>query len=482
MNGISRRAFINQSAMGFLAAGSLLGRTNGFAETGGRRKPNILFIMTDQQHAGMMSCAGNKWLETPALDGLAREGVRFTKAYSPNPYCVPSRTSMATGVMSCRIGADNNALGMKIKSLPPEVNANSMGKVMKRAGYDTFYGGKVHMCKSLTPRNSGYDEYFKDERNKLPAACLKFIKRKRDKPFFVVASFINPHDICFAHFGRQGKDRHGVLKLYKKAASLPLEELPPLPDNYAIPENEPAAIEAALSFQKYTPTKAMRKEYGDKDWRINRWIYNRLTEKVDKNIGTLLAGLKAAGLEENTVIIFTSDHGNMAGNHRLTSKCIPYEESVGVPLILKYKGNIPSNKTDSTHLISIGLDILPTLCDYAGVKKPEHLLGVSLRPLAEGKRVESWRSYVASENDWFRMIRSRKYKYCAFSIADRKELLVDMENDPGEMRNLADDPKFKKVLIEHRKLLADWSKLSGDKDASKYVRAVRRSPNLRRRS
>ena len=434
------------------------------------QRPNILFIMTDQQHAGMMSCTGNKWLKTPALDSLSREGVRFERAYSANPYCVPSRTAMATGVMSCRLGADNNALGMKIKALPTEVNDNSMGKIMKRAGYDTFYGGKVHMCKSLVPKNAGYDEYFQDQRGKLPAACLKFIKQKRDKPFFAVASFINPHDICYADKAKQGKDKYGMLMLHKEAFSLPLKELPPLPENCAIPEDEPGAIEASLSFQKYTPTKAMRKEYGDKDWRIYRWIYHRLTERVDGEIGRILDGLKEAGLEDNTLIIFTSDHGDMDASHRLTSKCIPYEESVGVPLLLKYKGNIPSNKTDSTHLISTGLDILPTLCDYAGVKKPEHLLGESLRPLAEGKRVENWRPYVASENDWFRMIRSQRYKYCAFAISDNKELLVDMENDPGEMRNLVDDPKFQKVLTEHRRLLADWSKFSGDKDASKYVK------------
>jgi arylsulfatase A-like enzyme len=263
---------------------------------------------------------------------------------------------------------------------------------------------------------------------------------------------------------------YGLRKLYEQACSLSVEELPPLPDNYAIPEGEPRAIEAALAFQKYTPTKAMRKEYGDKAWRIYRWMYHRLTERVDAEIDELLDGLKEAGLEDNTMIIFTSDHGDMDASHHLTSKCIPYEQSVGVPLILKHKGHIPPDRTDSTHLISAGLDILPTLCDYAGVRKPEHLLGESLRPLAEGKRVLNVRSYVTSENDWFRMIRSQNYKYCAFAIADKKELLVDIENDPGEMRNLIDDPDYQDVLFEHRKLLADWSKLSEDKDASKYVK------------
>jgi arylsulfatase A-like enzyme len=285
-----------------------------------------------------------------------------------------------------------------------------------------------------------------------------------------VASFINPHDICFADMARRGTNARGLRKLYREASSLSLEELPPLPENYAISEDEPEAIEASLSFQKYTPTKAMRKEYGDKDWRIYRWIYHRLTEQVDGNIGRILDGLEEAGLEDNTLIVFTSDHGDMDASHRLTSKCIPYEESVRVPLVLKYKVNIPLGKTDSTHLISTGLDILPTLCDYAGVKKPEHLLGESLRPLAEGERVENWRSYVASENDWFRMIRSQRYKYCAFAIADNKELLVDMVNDPGEMRNLVDDPDYQDVLVEHRRLLAHWSKHSGDKDGKKYLK------------
>ena len=109
-------------------------------------RPNILFIITDQQHAGMMSCTGNKWLETPAMDLLAGGGIRFEMAYCTNPVCVPSRTSMATGMMPNRLGASDNGAGMRIRKLPPEVDAGSLGKIMKRAGYDTFYGGKVHMC------------------------------------------------------------------------------------------------------------------------------------------------------------------------------------------------------------------------------------------------------------------------------------------------------------------------------------------------
>ena len=434
------------------------------------RKPNILFIVTDQQHAGMMSCARNEWLKTPAMDSLAQDGIRFERAYCSNPVCVPSRTSMATGVMSCRLGADNNGTGMSIQKLPTEVNENSLGKIMKRAGYDTFYGGKVHMCNALAPKNAGYDKYYRDSRDLLPAACVDFMKQKRESPFFAVASFINPHDICFAHLAHNGKDRQGVLALHEKASSLPLQQLPPLPDNHAIQLNEPEAIEAHLSPKATTPAITMRREYDERAWRVNRWIYHRLTEQVDGHIGAILDGLKQAGLEENTVVIFTSDHGNMDASHRLASKGVFYDESVRVPLILKYKPSIPASRTDSTHLVSTGLDLLPTICEYAGLEPPKHLLGKSLRPLADDRSVDNWRTYVASENHYTRMIRSRRYKYCAFDDRNSKESLVDMEKDPGELRNLVDDPSSQKVLTEHRRLLAHWSKQSGDKDASKYVK------------
>ena len=102
------------------------------------KPPNILFIMTDQQHANMMSCTGNPYLKTPTMDSLARGGVRFANAYVTNPVCAPSRISMATGVMAGRLGVFNN--GMKAE-VPREVDANSLGKLIKSAGYDTFYGG-----------------------------------------------------------------------------------------------------------------------------------------------------------------------------------------------------------------------------------------------------------------------------------------------------------------------------------------------------
>ena len=432
------------------------------------KQPNILFIMTDQHHARMLSSAGNPYLKTRALDSMAKSGIRFSNAYVTNPVCVPSRISMATGMMAGRFGVFNN--GMRA-TIPKKVSDNSLGKLIKSGGYDTFYGGKVHMAPSLVPIKAGYDEYCKDQRDKLPGACIEFMTRKRDKPFFAVASFINPHDICFAYNARQPnrKGKPLVDKLYQEAQALPADKLPPLPKNSEIPEREPDAIEATMKVTAVTPAKLIRKDYNERDWRNYRWIYCRLTERVDAQIGQLLDALKKNGLEKNTLVIFTSDHGDMDGSHRLASKNLFYENSVGVPFIMQYKGVIPTGVVDNKSLVSNGLDVLPTLCDYAGVSVPNYLLGRSLRPLAENQEDNARRPYVVAENNTGRMIRSDHYKYCVYTSGKIRESLVDLRADPGEMKNLAGKVGFEKHLNRHREFLKQWIKESNDVTAKTFA-------------
>ena len=435
---------------------------------GASRSPNILFIITDQHHAKMLSSAGNPYLKTRALDSMANSGIRFSRAYVSNPVCMPSRVSMATGVMPGRFGVFNN--GMKA-TLTPEVSANSLGKLIKRGGYDTFYGGKVHLTPELSPLKAGYDEFFKDQREKLPEVCVEFMTRKRDKPFFAVASFINPHDICFAYNARQ-PDRRGmplVNRLYKEAQALPADQLPPLPDNSAIPDREPDAIEMNLKITATTPAKLIRKDYNERDWRNYRWIYCRLTERVDAQIGRLLDALEENGLEENTLVVFTSDHGDMDGSHRLASKNVFYENSVGVPFIMQYKGVIPAGVVDDRSLVSNGLDVLPTLADYAGVSIPKYLLGRTLRPVAEGRGENARRPYVVAENNSGRMLRTDRYKYCLYTSGEIRESLVDLKTDPGEMKNLAGLPPFQSALNKHRKHLQEWIAESNDTEAAVFA-------------
>ena len=433
------------------------------------KTPNILFIITDQHHANMLSSAGNPYLKTKALDGMAKAGIRFTNAYVTNPVCVPSRISMATGMMPGRFGVFNN--GMKAK-ISKEVGDNSLGKLIKSGGYDTFYGGKVHLAPVLSPLRAGYDEFCKDQRDELPEVCIEFMTRKRDKPFFAVASFINPHDICFAYNARQAKRGKGkplVNALYKEAEALPEDKLPPLPANHAIPKREPEAIEATMKVTATTPAKLIRKDYNERDWRNYRWIYCRLTERVDAQIGRLLDALKKNGLEENTLVVFTSDHGDMDGSHRLASKNVFYENSAGVPFIMQYKGVIPPNQVDEKSLVSNGLDVVPTLCDYAGVSAPEYLLGRSLRPVAENQKDNSRRPFIVAENNTGRMLRTARFKYCVYKEGGIRESLVDLVKDPGEMNNLAGRKGFEKHLNKHREFMQKWIAESKDAEAKAFA-------------
>jgi arylsulfatase A-like enzyme len=432
-------------------------------------RPNILLIVTDQQHANMLSSSGNPYLKTRALDTLAESGIRFTNAYVTNPVCVPSRISLATGVMPGRFGVFTN--GMKAK-IPAEVNANSLGKLMKGAGYDTFYGGKVHMPKELIPGKAGYDVVAKDERDKLPKDCLNFITKKRDAPFFAVASFINPHDICFAYGAKKDSNKK-VANLYKQAQALPEDQLPPLPGNSNIPKLEPEAVDSSLKTKATTPAKLMRQNYNDRDWRNYRWMYCRLTEKVDRQIGELLDGLEKSGLDENTLILFTSDHGDMDGSHRMASKNVFYQNSVCVPFIMKYKGVIPAGVVNNKSLISNGLDLLPTICEFAGIKAPSYLLGRSLKQVAHGGNDNARRPFVATENDTGRMIRSSRFKYCIYKDGKIRESLVDLKTDPGEMNNVALNPEYSEELKKHRTHLHDWIEESHDHDAKSFVIPVK---------
>jgi arylsulfatase A-like enzyme len=120
-------------------------------------------------------------------------------------------------------------------------------------------------------------------------------------------------------------------------------------------------------------------------------------------------------------------------------------------------------------LVSSGLDLLPTLCDYAGIPVPSTAMGRSLRPIADGQAVPSWREYVVSENHTGRMLRSRFYKYCVYSQGQARESLVDLRNDPGEMNNLASEPESRAVLLEHRRMLHDWIEATGDRPAKVFA-------------
>ena len=173
-------------------------------------------------------------------------------------------------------------------------------------------------------------------------------------------------------------------------------------------------------------------------------MYHRLTESVDAQIGRVLSALEKSGLEDNTIIVFTSDHGDMNGAHGLTLKNVLFEECQRVPLIIAGKGITP-NYADKTTLVCNGLDFLPTLCDLAGIEVPKGLPGISLKPYLTGKGQKSDRKYIFTEDYNGYQINDGRYKYSIYELPGHPETLTDLKTNPGETINYATDPSYSKI-------------------------------------
>ena len=446
------------------------------------KRPNVVFIITDQQSGDAMSCRmGKQSINTPAMDRLAQTGMLFTRAYSSNPLCMPYRASVFTGRYPHETGVTRNA-GPKGGLDPKEFI--SLGTYFRNAGYEAAYSGKWHLCYDRRDTKAHGFEIVSsrikgDHDAGVTDGAAKFLARPHDKPFLLVASFLNPHNI--REWARRLAGRQQVLTCGEIGEPPPLDQLPPPPANLAPPQNEPDGMTLMRqAYQVQSGPFPVGKFTAD-DWRIHRWGYYRMIEKVDAEIGKVLAALRAAGLEDNTLIVFTADHGDCAGAHRFNQKTVFYEESARVPLIIACKGKTIVGTTDK--LVNTGIDLLPTMLDFAGLEVRKGLPGRSLMPLAFGKPAAAWRDHVVVENDMAqageidgltpqmegRMVRTERYKYCVYSRGNQRESLVDLQTDPGEMVDLARDPKYREVLLQHRELLGRFGKEHNDPLATELL-------------
>ncbi|MCX7046683.1 MAG: sulfatase-like hydrolase/transferase [Candidatus Sumerlaeota bacterium] len=464
---MKRRTFVQAGVAAAMGGALLSGRV--WAQES-RKKPNVLFIMTDQQFAEAMSCRmGKQYLNTPVMDALAANGMLFSRAYSANPLCMPLRNSLFTGRYPHETGVTKNA--------PPKGGLDPkefvcMGTYFRNAGYDTGYSGKWHLCFPARDANSHGFEIMKSQSKDghdagVADGAVEFLARKHDKPFLLVASFLNPHNIC--EWARRLSGRKQALNCGEIGDPPALDKLPPPPANLAPPSNEPDTMTMMRKGYQVPDGPFPVGSYTVEDWRKHRWGYYRMIEKVDAEIGRVLEALRKAGQEDNTLIIFTSDHGECAGAHGFNQKTVFYEESARVPLIVNFKGKISKGVSDK--LVNTGIDILPTMIDFAGIEIPKKLPGRSLRPLAMGETPRDWRDHVVIENDMSqagdvgdihpqsngRMVRSERYKYCLYEFGVHRESLVDLQTDPGETNDLAADPKFRRIVMDHRNLLAAFA-------------------------
>jgi arylsulfatase A-like enzyme len=442
---VSRRDFVKlgSGAVALLADGALTGAVSAGRRNRKPRPRNILLIITDQQHIDTIAAAGCRHVRTPALDRLKTNGVSFTQSYSANPLCSPARSAVFSGRTSSEAAVAVN--GRPIRSDIP-----NLGQwFSQHTDYETFYAGKWHLPRTYTSKIPGFKVintgiggfgYLCD--TAMSRACEGFIRnRSKSKPFLLVASFMQPHDIC--EWLRLNMDHPGELR-YPEIAS----ELPELPDNFEFDRNEPEAIK-----RRRLGNEPFKGNWDKEHWRYYRWSYYRNIEQLDAEIGRVLSALEDCGYINDTLIVMISDHGEGMGHHQMVRKSSLYNEASRVPLLFSWPGHIVENKTDTAHLAS-GLDIMPTLCDYAQIKSPANMRGVSLRRILEGDG-GSRRGFIVSEvtSNTGRMVRTQNWKYITYKD-NEIEQLFDMINDPGETENLAASSHCASALAEHRKLLA----------------------------
>lgn len=447
------------------------------------KAPNFLYIMTDQQSYYMISAvsqalkddnyANLPYLHTPNLDRLVRSGYTFSNCYAAHPVSGPSRFALLTASSPNHYGMTGNFTpgGEKGDRMYEMIQERSMGVLFKKAGYNTYYGGKCHLPWANgtkgkgsilePPYKYGFDEYItKYDRGELAVKGAKFFSEyKSDKPFLLFISFMNPHDICMSQllFGnKQMSDfdvndieswsRENQLHWRDVYQSLPQEDFET--DKYAkLPFN--------MAETDRFPDVKIKRPYAGSEVKIRShlWFYYRLMEQVDAEIGMVLDGLENSPYKDNTIIVFTSDHGDMAGAHGAVGKNLPYQECQKVPMIFAGKG-ISEGIVDTETPVCNGWDLLPTMLDLAGLEIPEELNGLSLKnTIVNGDRVKRKYLYFETANS-FGVLEEGRYKYARFGLAgepeDVTEILFDLEKDPGELHNLVSDHAYSRKLNELR--------------------------------
>lgn len=419
-------------------------------------RPNILFISTDQQCWNAISAHGNKWLRTPNLDRLCGQGVSFARSYCADPVCAPARTSWMTGRHSSETGVPFN-WGHLHDHLP------DLGQTLRRGGYLACHAGKWHvpgrdvrssflsLYRGQRPIGAGGGEYYDSSTSH---AAMEFLMRHDgERPFFLHAAYVNPHDICEYLHSHEAKDIPDPMeqKLLRE------DDLPPLPSNFDCDTGETLLQRVskrgpeALFHHRIVNATA---RWSPLQWRYYLWNYYRYVEKVDAEAGRLLEVLDRTRFRDNTLILFSSDHGEGCANHRTFQKSTLYEESIRVPLIASCLGDgigLPKGVPDTQHIVS-AVDIFPTVCDYARVEFEPSPAGRSLRPLLEGRNPR-WRDFAYVESSyWGRAIITGRHKYITEYVpkpaedfvppgpetAERGgEQLFDLGADPAETSNIA---------------------------------------------
>lgn len=413
-------------------------------------RPNILFIFSDQQHWQAMGCQ-DPFFETPNLDRLASEGLLFERAFCTTPQCSPSRASMFTGYYPSTTGVMGNvgAHGGDPLRMP------TVGAALRLLGYRTGYYGKWHL--GTNPAGtSGWDEQagVVDDRRPDDEATtrlgMRFLRQVDPAaPFALFLSYNDPHDVY--HVDPEAQEGVGHVTLPESWYRQDFESVP-------------AVHRAFMTQDQGTHIEGMAEDA----WRAYHLFYQEKVRLFDDHVGRVLDALDRCGLADRTLVIVTSDHGDMDTHHRLIWKGpFMYEQMVRVPLVVRvpaWMGERGPGVIDDVDVVHT--DIVPTLLDVAGAPPP-NCDGVSLLPLLTGTGSAPVRDYVVGQyhgkQRWvnpIRMIRTARYKYNRYLV--HGEELYDLLNDPHELVNLAQDPGYRAVKDDLAAELRCWMAAHND--------------------
>ena len=457
---------------------------NTFAQKSGKeRRPNIVVVLVDDMRWDEYGEAGHNYIKTPNIDRIAKEGARFLNAFSTTPLCSPSRASFLTGQYAHTNGIiDNTARNQQSHQL------NTFPKQLHDNGYATAFIGKWHMGNDDTKR-PGFDYWvsLKGQGEAIDPALningelqivkgyvtdiltdhsLRFINQKRDQPFllYLAHKALHPNitqrdDGSVVDVGEGGfipAQRH--LGMYDKAVFNRRS-------NYNIPPLDKPALARKieglppLSPETSTKEKTIRER-------------SEMLIAVDESLGTILKALEEKGELNNTIVVFTSDHGYWYGEHCLDlERRLAYEEAIRIPMLVRYPPTIKAGTKPEQLVLSI--DLASTLLEMAGVTPGKHLQGRSWVPIFTGK-ANTWRSSFLVEyysdkvfprivNMGYKAVRNQRYKYIHYTELEGMNELYDLDTDPYELRNIINDPAMAGTLMEMKKELNRLLQQTGTK-------------------
>ncbi|MBG7629555.1 MAG: sulfatase-like hydrolase/transferase [Bacteroidetes bacterium] len=432
------------------------------------KKPNILFLLTDDHSFNTINALGNKEVFTPNIDRLVDAGTAFTHAHimggNTGAICMPSRAMIMTSNFVNRL--DYTAAG----AIGP--NEVTLPQTLKNAGYETFGTGKWHnnppaFAKSFTDGGNifmggmsnhlkvpihDFDETGKYKKDKAyitntfssvlfsDAAINKLKTYKKEDPFFMYVAFSSPHD------PRMAPEEY-TNKYKTEDISLPKNFMPGHPfDNGELIIRD----ENLLPFPR--TEDAVKGEIAS---------YYAMISEVDANIGRILDALEESGKADNTIVILAGDNGLAVGQHGLIGKQNLYDHSIRVPLIFKGPGIQKGVRTSSLVYLN---DLYPTITELVGVENPKALDGTSLVPILNKPNKKVRESVFYLYKNFQRGVRTKDWKLIQYLVKGKKTTqLFKIDEDPLEMNNLAYNPEYKEKVLEMNVLLKEWIEKSGDK-------------------